>query len=76
MAWSESSVRNRLLQELQAGIIDKIAYWQRSNTPDYQQIMKRILTQPPSLSGGAGAPPPRTRSSAHNAQQPKGAAHK
>lgn len=49
MAWSESAVRGRLMQELQAGIIDLIAYWQRSNTPDWQQIMKRKLSTPPQL---------------------------
>jgi hypothetical protein len=71
MAWSESSVRNRLLTELQQGLIDKIAYWQRTNTPDWQVMQKRILTQPPVLSGGAGSPPPRTRSSSHNATKGK-----
>jgi len=49
MAWSESAVKGRLMQELQAGIIDLVAYWQRSNTPDWQQIMKRKLQTPPQL---------------------------
>jgi hypothetical protein len=61
MAWSESAVRGRLLQELQNGIIDKVAYWQRTNTPDWQQIQDRLLKQPPALSGAAASPPPRTR---------------
>jgi hypothetical protein len=75
MAWSESAVRGRLMGELQAGIIDKIAYWQRTNTPDWQQIMKRVLSQPPVLSGGAGAPPPRTRTSSKNATTGKQITH-
>lgn len=70
MAWSESSVRARLLQELQNGIIDKVAYWQRTNTPDWQQIQERILKQPPALSGATMSPPPRTRSSPKNAAKP------
>jgi hypothetical protein len=75
MAWSESSVRARLLQELQNGIIDKVAYWQRTNTPDWQQIQERILKQPPALSGAAVSPPPRTRTAPKNAlKQPKVAA--
>jgi len=61
LAWSESAVRGRLMQELQAGIIDKVAYWQRTNTPDYQLIRDRILKQNPILSGAAASPPPRTR---------------
>jgi hypothetical protein len=69
MAWSESSVRARLLQELQNGIIDKVAYWQRTNTPDWQQIQERILHQPPALSGAAASPPPRTRSAPKNASK-------
>jgi hypothetical protein len=75
MAWSESSVRARLLQELQNGIIDKVAYWQRTNTPDWQQIQERILHQPPALSGAAASPPPRTRTAPKNASKvPKVAA--
>lgn len=70
MAWSESSVRARLLQELQNGIIDKVAYWQRTNTPDWQQIKARLATEPPALAGAMASPPPRTRSSPKNATRP------
>jgi len=76
LAWSESAVRGRLMQELQNGIIDKIAYWQRTNTPDWQLIRDRLLKQNPILSGAAGSPPPRTRTApkprAASSAQPKG----
>lgn len=72
LAWSETAVRARLLQELQAGIIDKIAYWQRTNTPDWPQIRDRLLTQNPILSGPAAAPPPRTRTSSKTLTPGKG----
>jgi hypothetical protein len=65
MAWSETAIRNRLLNDLYAGVIDKIAFWKQTNTPGWQQIKARLETQPPNLSGPAGSPPPRTRMSVH-----------
>jgi hypothetical protein len=69
-AWSESARRARLLGDLQAGIIDKIAYWQQSETPDWQAIKERLLTQNPILSGAAGAPPKRTSAKKSKTPQP------
>jgi hypothetical protein len=60
LAWSESAAKNRMMAEIQAGLADKIAYWQRFQTPDWQIMAKRMVTGPPQLEGAAGAPP-RTR---------------
>lgn len=69
-AWSESAVRARLMGDLQAGVIDKIEYWKRTETPNWMEIRDRLLQQNPILSGPAGAPPKRT-----SAKGKKGAPH-
>jgi hypothetical protein len=68
-AWSESARKNRIMADLQAGIIDKVAAWQLLETPAWQEIRDRLLTQNPILSGPAGAPPKRT--SAKKLRPPK-----
>ena len=61
LAWSASALRKRTLEELQIGLIDKIAAWQRLGTPDWKGIKERLPTESPALQAGAGAPPKRTR---------------
>lgn len=71
LAWSESAVRARLLQEMQQGLLDKVGYWKRTNYPDWQEIAKRLAHESPALAGMAGAPPPRTRSAPKHATKPQ-----
>lgn len=58
LAWSESAVRARVLQELQQGLRDKISAWKALHIEDWRQIMARMQTESPQLQP---APPPRTR---------------
>jgi hypothetical protein len=71
LAWNESSVRARVMQEFQAGLRDKISVWQNLGIEDWQIIAKRQATNPP---GFNPPPPPRTRqtiSKAGKAHAPK-----
>lgn len=74
LAFSESAIRARLLQEYQLGLIDRQEYYIRTNTPNWRQMMRRLATTNPVLSGPAASPPPRTRSSVKppSAQPPPG----
>ncbi len=56
LAWNESSVRARVMEEFSAGLRDRISVWQKLQIEDWQAISKRILTQPPQFN-----PPPPTR---------------
>jgi|HubBroStandDraft_6_1064221.scaffolds.fasta_scaffold02042_13 hypothetical protein len=58
MAWSESAVRARVLEELNQGLRDKVSAWKALHIEDYRSIMARMLQLPPQLQP---APPPRTR---------------
>lgn len=61
LAWNESSIRARVMEEYKEGLRDKISVWQKLNIEDWQSIKKRSSmpenqqTNPP--------PPPRTRQS-------------
>jgi hypothetical protein len=57
MAWNEAARNDRLKADLTAGIIDKQEYWQRTNTPNWREIKKRLDKAGIPLT----APPPRTR---------------
>ena len=55
LAWSESALRGRLVQELQMGLIDKVEYWQQTKTPNWRALMARITAEAksnPILLGG------------------------
>lgn len=58
LAWNESGVRARVLQEMGQGLRDKISVWKKLNIEDWQAIRKRMETQNPALNP---PPPPRTR---------------
>ena len=58
LAWNSSGVRQRVLQEMQLGLRDKVSVWQKLQIEDWQAIRARIETQNPVLNP---APPPRTR---------------
>lgn len=60
MAWSQSSVRARVIEDLNLGLRDKVSAWKNPavGIDDWRQIEARMATQPPQLNP---APPPRTR---------------
>jgi len=58
LAWSETAVRGRVFEELQAGLRDKISAWKTLHIEGWRQIMSRMQSEPPQLQP---APPPRTR---------------
>lgn len=58
LAWNQSSVRQRVIEEFQQGFRDKVSVWQNLGIEDWQQIKKRMETQNPAMNP---APPPRTR---------------
>lgn len=60
MAWSQSAVRARVLEDFQQGLRDKVSVWKHPavGIDDWRQIEQRMATQPPQLNP---APPPRTR---------------
>jgi hypothetical protein len=60
MAWNQSSIRARLIEELGLGLRDKISVWKHPalGVEDWESVKQRLLTEPPQLTGG---PPPRTR---------------
>lgn len=58
LAWSESAVRARVMQEFQEGLRDKISVWKALHIEDWRQIYSRMSTESPSMQP---APPPRTR---------------
>ena len=58
LAWNESSIRARVLEEFQQGLRDKISVWQKLAIEDWQTIKKRQETQPPIFNP---PPPARTR---------------
>lgn len=70
LAWNESAVRARLIEEYQLGLRDKISLWQhpQMGIDDWQNIKQRIATENPML---GLAPPPRSRQQVP--QQGKGA---
>lgn len=62
MAWTESARRQRALADVQAGVCDKIGFWQQTNYPDWQNMkarMEREAAEHPNMP--PVAPPPRTR---------------
>lgn len=58
LAWNESGVRQRVIQEMQEGLRDRISAWQALHIPDWQLIKQRMESQNPIFNP---APPPRTR---------------
>lgn len=60
LAWSQSAVRERVLQDFQAGLRDKISVWKHPavGIDDWRQIQSRMATETPAMQP---APPPRTR---------------
>jgi hypothetical protein len=66
LAWSETAVRERVLEELQQGLRDKISAWKALHVEDWQAIFDR-MTQDAQQQGmpaaAQAAPPPRTRRS-------------
>lgn len=63
LAWSESAMLARTLQLFTQGFIDKIEVYKRINYPDWQSVVKRMLTEDPRLAGPGGqtAPPPKPK---------------
>lgn len=62
LAWSETAVRARVFEELQAGLRDKISAWKALHIDDWRAIYARLSD--PSISPTVQvAPPPRTRKS-------------
>ncbi|GAC1407114.1 MAG: hypothetical protein NVSMB64_13570 [Candidatus Velthaea sp.] len=61
LAWSESAIRKRVIEEFQLGFRDKVSAWKKLGIEDWREIMQRMITQPPALNA---PPPPRTRTSA------------
>ena len=64
LAWSESAVRARVIEELNLGLRDKISAWKALHTEDWRGILARspMLAQP--------SPPPRTRQQVPKAKAP------
>jgi hypothetical protein len=72
LAWSESAVRARVIEELNQGLRDKISAWKALHIDGWREIYSRMKSEPQQLQP---APPPRTRKTipAHqHAPQPKG----
>jgi hypothetical protein len=67
LAWSESSIRARVMEEFNLGLRDKVSVWKAMHIEDWRQIMKRMETLPAQLQP---APPPRTRKSIPAHQHP------
>jgi hypothetical protein len=63
LAWSASAIRKRALEDMQAGVLDKVGYWQTTGQANWQGLKSRLESEPPQLQGGAGSPPKRTRQS-------------
>jgi hypothetical protein len=63
LAWSASAIRKRALEDMQAGVLDKVGYWQTTGQANWQGLKARLESEPPQLQGGAGSPPKRTRQS-------------
>ena len=60
LAWNDSAMRARLIEEYQLGLRDKVSLWKHPamGIDDYHEIMERIKTENPIL---GLAPPPRSR---------------
>lgn len=60
LAWSETAVRARVLEELNLGLRDKISAWKALHIDDWRAILDRLTSgqYPPSVQA---SPPPRTR---------------
>jgi hypothetical protein len=57
LAWSESAVRARVIEEFQQGLRDKVSTWKALKIEDWPSIMQRMIQMPPQVQ----PPPPRTR---------------
>lgn len=68
LAWSESAVRARILEEFQLKLRDIVSVWKALKIEDWPSIMARMVQLPPQLQGPA---PPRTRA---NSSKPPGQA--
>ena len=66
LAWSETAVRARVIEEMNLGLRDKVSAWKALKVEDWRTIMQRMMTLPPQLQ----PPPPRTRQSIP-AKQPR-----
>jgi hypothetical protein len=60
LAWSETAVRARVLEELNLGLRDKISAWKALHIDDWRAILDRLTSQQFPASTQA-SPPPRTR---------------
>lgn len=71
-AWSASARQRRDLEELKEGIIDKIEYYQRQGTPNWRQMLKRMIAfgGPAAAMGPAASPPPRMRATPPGGSRP------
>ena len=67
LAWNESSIRARVLEEFDKGLRDKVSVWQKLSIEDWQMIKKRIEMQPPAFNP---PPPQRTRQSVSSKGKP------
>lgn len=77
MAWSESAKVNRSMQEYQAGLIDRQAFYEQTNKPNWRQVLARIVAVagPQGAVGPAASPPPRMRASSSASKPPKPKPH-
>lgn len=60
LAWSETAVRERVFEELNQGLRDKISAWKALQIDDWQAIFERMSEEQMPQAAQA-APPPRTR---------------
>lgn len=72
-AWSATARQRRDLEELKEGLIDKVEYYQRQGTPNWRNMLKRMIAfgGPAAAMGPAASPPPRMR-----ATPPGGSSHR
>jgi hypothetical protein len=66
LAWSESAVRARVIEEFQQGLRDKVSTWKALKIEDWPSIMERMMEMPPQVQ----PPPPRTRQQLPKAKPP------
>jgi hypothetical protein len=77
MAWSESAKNGRAMQEYQQGLIDKQEYFERTKTPNWRQILARMVAVagPQGAMGPAASPPPRMRATSSKTKPPNPKPH-
>ena len=73
LAWSETAVRQRVFEELQQGLRDKISAWKALHVEDWQAIYERMQQDSQTPPAAQAAPPPRTRQSLPSSKGTAGA---